>query len=202
MVSSLSACATLVLITGTCRGAGDGVLVRGSVKCSGEAAALGGLGDCRGAAGAAAAVGAANGLGLITLGHSRLCTCSAFLTIEVAMGGMSAKLENRRPIWTVAEDAMDESRLCRPILIGGGFRSSKLLNAVLLFSTGEYVVGGRIVIDAVLAMLFPGNKEYEAEGLLRCNAVLPVATRSSAGSGALGIEVVGKVWLDARGFGA
>lgn len=52
---------------------------------------------------------------------------------------------------------MDELRMWRALIDGGGFNVSlKSSNGLLLFSIGEYVVGGSIVIDAVLAL---GNNE-------------------------------------------
>lgn len=133
-----------VSIGSTLRGTGGNVFILLSWNGSRELVALTGLAGSEGQTGSLEVVKAARGLGRIALGQSKLCTCSAFLTMELAMGGMSAKLEKRSPIWTVADDAMDEFRACRFLMDGGGLNvllskpSNRLLSLlVLLFSTGE-----------------------------------------------------------------
>jgi hypothetical protein len=118
-----------VCINVTWRGTGGKVFILESLKRCRELVVLMGLGGSDGVKGSSAGVKDARGLGRTVLGQSRLCTCSAFFTIELAIGGISAKLEKRRPICTVAEDAIDESRLWRPTLMdGGGFSVLKSSN--------------------------------------------------------------------------
>lgn len=63
-------------------------------------------------------------------------------------------------------------------------------------------MGGRIVIEAVLARFVFGNSEYDVDGL---RLGIPVEGRacvgSSTGSGALGIEMVGNTAVGVGGFG-
>jgi hypothetical protein len=119
------------------RGTGGSVFILLSL----DAEVMVGLAGSDGQTGSSVVVKAAKGLGRIALGQSKLCTCSAFLTMELAMGGMSATLEKRSPIWTVADDAMDELRMWRFLMDGGGLKvllsksSNRLM--LLLFSIGE-----------------------------------------------------------------
>jgi hypothetical protein len=87
---------------------------------------------------------------------------------------MSSTLDRRRPIWTVAEETMDESRLWRMVpganIIGGGTRKSVMDSgcgrAGLIMGDGVYVVGGRSGMDCIddVAVRVGGKMEYGVSG--------------------------------------
>src|SRR5690349_7941854 len=75
---------------------------------------------------------------------------------------MSSRDDRRRPICTVAEDTMDESRLWWPTarlkMDGGGLSVSHVPRTGPL-DFGEYVVAGRRVADELALWLLLGNRE-------------------------------------------
>lgn len=91
-------------------------------------------------------------------GDGRTTVSSCWVSMLVLDGRKSSMLDSRIPIWTVAEDSIDDCLLCplpsQGFTIGGGLYESVFGFVVI----DEYAVAGSV---AAAADGLLGNKEYD-----------------------------------------